>query len=44
MKEQEGTEKYSPKCTPAELNKMIDFNSHKSKIHVESKVKSMIRA
>lgn len=26
-----GTEKYSPKCTKNELNKMIDFNSYKSK-------------
>ncbi|KAL4506485.1 hypothetical protein ABPG72_000056 [Tetrahymena utriculariae] len=44
MKEQEGTEKYSPKCTPAELNKMIDFNSHKSKLNAQSKVSQIIRA
>lgn len=41
MEESEGTEKYSPKCTKAELNKMIDFNSYKNNNKfkgVESKV------
>ncbi len=41
MGDQEGTEKYSPKCTRAELNKMIDFNSYKNSSkfkQVESRV------
>ena len=28
--EHKGTEKYSPKCSRNELNKMIDFNVNKS--------------
>ncbi|EGR33878.1 hypothetical protein IMG5_033670 [Ichthyophthirius multifiliis] len=46
MEDQEGTEKYSPKCTKAELNKMIDFNSYKNNSKfklVESRVQQMIR-
>src|SRR5689334_21646208 len=36
-------QKYSPKCSPAELNKMIDFNAYKARnklkfMHIESKV------
>jgi hypothetical protein len=47
IKDKEGTiERYSPKCTKGELNKMIDFNSYKSKTmyrEVESKIGQLIR-
>ncbi|KRX07210.1 hypothetical protein PPERSA_00367 [Pseudocohnilembus persalinus] len=41
-----GTEKYSPKCSPNDLNKMIDFNSYKQKSkykNVGSKIQSLGR-
>lgn len=47
LNETKGTEKYSPKCSASELNKMIDFNSYKSKNkykNVESKIKTLFRA
>jgi hypothetical protein len=47
LEEEKRIEKYSPKCTPHELNKMIDFNSYKKKSKykdVNSKVIKMIKS